>query len=150
MVIAFPARQYSINSAEWIRWTKNLNASGAEKKRFEELLKTSLEKTDLNFNLNVLCNDSTACLYTGLAEDPNTRLGLILGTGFNVSVLRLDTSDTNKWHSVSSELGNLGEGGELDEYLTCFDRNLLDSKFVTIITVISSLASKMSVPYINL
>ena len=28
MVIAFPVRQDSINSASWIRWTKTLNASG--------------------------------------------------------------------------------------------------------------------------
>jgi len=126
MVIAFPARQHSINSAEWIRWTKNLNASmSAEKMLFEDLLATSLEKTGLNFNLKVLCNDSTACLYTGLAEDPNTRLGLILGTGFNVSLLRLVE---NEWHSVSSELGSLSN---LDEYLTCFDRTLLDSEMST-------------------
>ena len=83
MVIAFPVRQHSINSASWIRWTKNLNSSGtvylyidskldiqkgAEDENFDELLQTALKKQELEFDLNVLCNDSTACLYTGLGE----------------------------------------------------------------------------------
>ena len=82
MVIAFPVRQDSINSASWIRWTKTLNASGtismntvnltkekgAEGKNFDDLLRTALQKQELEFDLNVLCNDSTACLYTGLGK----------------------------------------------------------------------------------
>ena len=142
MVIAFPARQHGVNSAEFIRWTKSLNVSEAKGQKFEELLKNSLQKVELDYELRVLCNDSTACLYTGLgrykeifvsipgyenlisflAEDPNTRLGLILGTGFNVSVLL----PGEKWQSFSSEFGNYGENGELDDFLTCFDRILLD------------------------
>ena len=41
---------------------------GAEGKSFDDLLRTALQKQELEFDLNVLCNDSTACLYTGLGK----------------------------------------------------------------------------------
>merc|ERR1711953_1130139 len=85
-------------------------------------------KFELKYSLNLLCNDSTACLYTGLAEDPNTRLGLILGTGFNVALLR---PGVGHWTSVNSLLGNFGDGGEMDDFLTCFDRALLTGEMST-------------------
>ena len=68
MVVAFPARQHGVNSAEFIRWTKSLNVSEAKGQKFEDLLKNSLDKVELDYELRVLCNDSTACLYTGLGR----------------------------------------------------------------------------------
>ena len=72
MVVAFPARQNSVNSAEFIRWTKSLNVSEAKGQKFEDLLRNSLEKVELDYELKVLCNDSTACLYTGLGNQKLT------------------------------------------------------------------------------
>ena len=40
-------------------------------------------------------NDSVACLFTGLAEDINTRIGCIIGTGFNISVLTPNPDNTS-------------------------------------------------------
>ena len=76
-----------VKDAHLIRWTKTIDAKGAFSKSLRDLLVQALQKVGINQELNVLCNDSTACLYTGLAEDPNSRLGVILGTGFNIAVM---------------------------------------------------------------
>ena len=112
-----------------IRWTKTIDAKGAFSKSLRDLLVQALQKVGINQELNVLCNDSTACLYTGLAEDPNSRLGVILGTGFNIAVMSpsdstnsTDQSDTDKWTVYNSEIGSFGDNGELEDILTSFDR----------------------------
>ena len=100
-----------------IRWTKTIDAKDAFSKSLRDLLVQALQKVGINQELNVLCNDSTACLYTGLAEDPNSRLGVILGTGFNIAVMSpsdstnpTDESENgnDKWTVYNSEIGSLG------------------------------------------
>ena len=104
-----------------IRWTKTIDAKGAFSKSLRDLLVQALKKVGINQELNVLCNDSTACLYTGLAEDPNSRLGVILGTGFNIAVMS-PTETSDKWTVYNSEIGSFGDNGELEDILTSFDR----------------------------
>jgi len=134
MVNAFPCRHFSLKDAHLIRWTKTIDAKGAFSKSLRDLLVQALKKVGINQELNVLCNDSTACLYTGLAEDPNSRLGVILGTGFNIAVMSpTETSNstdptnqsetgTDKWTVYNSEIGSFGDNGELEDILTSFDR----------------------------
>lgn len=131
MVNAFPCRHFSLKDAHLIRWTKTIDAKGAFSKSLRDLLVQALQKVDINQELNVLCNDSTACLYTGLAEDPNSRLGVILGTGFNIAVMSpTETPGSNptsqsaheKWTVYNSEIGSFGDNGELEDILTSFDR----------------------------
>merc|ERR1712131_129341 len=123
-----------LKDAHLIRWTKTIDAKGAFSKSLRDLLVQALQKVGINQELNVLCNDSTACLYTGLAEDPNSRLGVILGTGFNIAVMspteKPEQTDFNnqtencndKWAVYNSEIGSFGDNGELEEILTSFDR----------------------------
>ena len=46
-----------------------------------------------------------ACLFTGLSEHPNTKIGLIIGNGFNISFLNKEADDT--YTVINSELGEL-------------------------------------------
>ena len=81
-------------------------------------------------------NYSVACLFTGLSEHPNTKIGLIIGNGFNISFLNRE--DDENYTVINSELGkslqqqltsylwigSLGENGELAELLTQYDTEL--------------------------
>lgn len=49
-------------------------------------------------------SDKVACLFTGLSEHPNTQIGLIIGTGFNISFLKPRGEGSNP-DVVNSELG---------------------------------------------
>ena len=90
-----------------------------------------------------------ACLFTGLSEHPNTQIGLIIGTGFNISFLKpkgegnpdVVNSELGKAEYVDPSrdygrvrrrpriniLGSLGEHGELKEFLTDYDIQLQKS-----------------------
>ena len=69
-----------------------------------------------------------------LCEDPNSRLGVILGTGFNIAVMsptdnpgqtnsaNQSENGNDKWTVYNSEIGSFGDNGELEEFLTSFDR----------------------------
>ena len=114
-----------------IRWTKTIDAKGTFSKSLRDLLVQPLKKVGINQELNVLCNDSTACLYTGLAEDPNSRLGVILGTGFNIAIMSptknsdstnpTNQTDNDKWTVYDSEIGSFGDNGKLEDIITSFD-----------------------------
>ena len=48
-------------------------------------------------------NLSVACLFTGLSEHPNTKIGLIIGNGFNISFLHQQSDE--QYTVINSELG---------------------------------------------
>ena len=54
-------------------------------------------------------NDSTACLFTGISEHPSTRIGIIIGSGFNISFLNSDNDDVfadeTDFQIINTELG---------------------------------------------
>lgn len=54
-------------------------------------------------------NDSTACLFTGISEHPSTRIGIIIGSGFNISFLNSDNDDVfeegNNFQIINTEIG---------------------------------------------
>ena len=54
-------------------------------------------------------NDSTACLFTGISEHPSTRIGIIIGSGFNISFLNSDDDDVfadeTNFQIINTELG---------------------------------------------
>ena len=54
-------------------------------------------------------NDSTACLFTGISEHPSTRIGIIIGSGFNISFINSDNDDVfeegNNFQIINTEIG---------------------------------------------
>ena len=53
-----------------------------------ELLQSAISDAGLPHKVVAIVNDTVACLFTGVSEEVNTKLGLIIGTGFNLSFLR--------------------------------------------------------------
>ena len=93
-------------------------------------LPPSLQGTEVD--VVALLNDTTGTQLAVGHHDSNCMVGLILGTGTNACYLeRLDavhkfTGDRSK-HShviINCEWGAFGDGGEMDPWLTDFDREL--------------------------
>lgn len=130
-----PVRQESLSKAVWHRWTKGVRAEGMEGQELTEIIQSSLDKHKLtNLSVDFIVNDSTACLFTGLSEHPSTRIGIIIGSGFNISFVHTDNDDdvfeNQKFEIINSEIGSFGENGELDKVLTQYDRILQQSDFI--------------------
>lgn len=50
-----------------------------------DIIKTACEMQNLHVQLQAILNDSSACLLSRAYSHPNTRFGLILGTGVNIA-----------------------------------------------------------------
>ena len=81
LVNSFPCQHRSIYSADLIRWTKSMNVSDAVGKDIGAELQSALATEGLPHIVSSLINDAVACLFTGLSEDGNTKIGLIVGSG---------------------------------------------------------------------
>ena len=141
LVNSYPCRHSSLQSARLIRWGKEAgkdpDAIGVD---FGAELQTALKSQNLPHRVASIINDSVACLFSGLSEEHNTRIGLIVGTGFNLSFLRQSEPDvfadpdvfesesaSSSTTVINSELGSFGEEGQLKPYLTKFDLSVINS-----------------------
>uniref|UniRef100_A0A146LNU7 Phosphotransferase n=1 Tax=Lygus hesperus TaxID=30085 RepID=A0A146LNU7_LYGHE len=80
---SFPCDQKSVNSGILIKWTKGFSTKGVESKDVADLLQTSLKRVNVNVNVAALCNDTVGTLIARYFVDPDTHVGVILGTGSN-------------------------------------------------------------------
>lgn len=127
LVNSFPCRHESINKATLIRWNKGLHPSDGIGLDVSELLQNAITEAGLPHKVVAIVNDTVACLFTGVSEEVNTKLGLIIGTGFNLSFLRTSEDTTQ---AVNAEMGSFGDDGELDEYLTGFDKDIVHASYM--------------------
>ena len=58
-----------------------MNVSDAVGKDVGTELQSALDKVGIPHKVSSLINDAVACLFTGLSEDGNTKIGLIVGSG---------------------------------------------------------------------
>uniref|UniRef100_A0A0V0J1R5 Phosphotransferase n=2 Tax=Schistocephalus solidus TaxID=70667 RepID=A0A0V0J1R5_SCHSO len=129
---SFPVQQTSLNSGTLIRWTKGFDVPDAIGKDIVELLNAALKKLDLQVHCRVLVNDTVGALASCAFLDPNTAVGLIVGTGTNaayVEKLRNAKKITGFPPEIDSvvintEWGAFGEHGCINEFLTEFDRQV--------------------------
>uniref|UniRef100_A0A665X030 Hexokinase-2 n=1 Tax=Echeneis naucrates TaxID=173247 RepID=A0A665X030_ECHNA len=104
---SFPCHQSKLDQGILLRWTKGFKASGCEGHDVVSLLKDAV----------------LALIY----EDPKCEVGLIVGTGTNACYMEemhnieLVEGDSGLM-CVNMEWGAFGEGGELDDFCTQFDR----------------------------
>ncbi|KEG05579.1 putative hexokinase [Trypanosoma grayi] len=80
---SFPTDQKSVNRGLLIKWTKGFSTKGVEGKDVVELLQTSLKRVNVKVKVVALCNDTVGTLVTRYFEDPDTQVGVIIGTGSN-------------------------------------------------------------------
>ncbi|ATY66474.1 hexokinase-1 [Cordyceps militaris] len=83
---SFPIEQTSLGGGKFGRMGKGFLADvGLLGQDLGDIIKKASENEGLNVELQVIVNDSSACLLSRAYSHPSTRFGLILGTGVNIA-----------------------------------------------------------------
>ncbi|XP_043495620.1 hexokinase-2-like [Polistes fuscatus] len=128
---SFPMVQHSLDVGILVTWTKSFNCPDVVNKDAVQLLRDALARRgDTKVKVVAVLNDTTGTLIQGATLDPNTAIGLILGTGSNACYLeRADRVE--HWEPerhgerevvIDIEWGAFGDNGVLDFIKTDFDR----------------------------
>ncbi|KAG9191626.1 hexokinase [Alternaria panax] len=84
---SFPVEQTCSRSANLLDMGKGFRATeGVLGQDLSELIMAPCRKRGLPVHMDSIVNDSSATLLSRAYEDPSTRIAVILGTGFNISV----------------------------------------------------------------
>ncbi|XP_061907577.1 hexokinase-2 [Entelurus aequoreus] len=125
---SFPCHQSKLDQGILLKWTKGFKASGCEGQDVVKLLKDAVRRQGV-FNLTFVAvvNDTVGTMMTCGYEDPKCEVGLIVGTGTNVCYMEemqnIEVVDGDDGQMcVNMEWGAFGENGELDDFITEFDR----------------------------
>lgn len=131
---SFPLRQAGLTRGYLHSWTKGFNCTGVVGEDVVALLKDAVgRRDDVAIDVCGILNDTTGTLMSCAWKCPDTRIGLIVGTGCNACyVERVENAElmdggggdeTGKPHVViNTEWGAFGDGGELDAVRTAYDR----------------------------
>lgn len=87
---SFPMEQKALNSGVLVAWTKSFNCSGVVGTDAVEHLNAAIHRLgdpEMKVKVVAILNDTTGTLVKGAYDDPNTCIGLILGTGCNGAYL---------------------------------------------------------------
>lgn len=80
---SYPASQDNITEGVLQRWTKGFDIPGVEGHDVVPMLQTAIQKLNVPIKVVALINDTTGTLVASMYADPETKMGLIFGTGVN-------------------------------------------------------------------
>ena len=131
---SFPMTQTALDVGILVTWTKSFNCPGVVGTDAVKHLNEALKRNGKAGNVEVVAvlNDTTGTLVKGAYDNPDTCIGLILGTGCNGAYLekgdRVLRWGGNKYHApevvVDPEFGAFGDNGCLDFIKSEFDREI--------------------------
>ncbi|EKF30554.1 hexokinase, putative [Trypanosoma cruzi marinkellei] len=98
---SFPTEQKGVDHGFLIKWTKGFSTRGVEGKDVVELLQKALKRMQVKVKVVALCNDTVGTLITNYFFDPDTQVGVIIGTGSNACYFE-DASAVTKEPSVAA------------------------------------------------
>lgn len=112
-----------------MRWTKGFNCSGVVGENVVELLSKAIaERGDVKIEVMAVLNDTTGTLMSCAWTDPETYVGLIVGTGSNacyfedVKRAELFQGEPTDTHVIiNCEWGAFGENGIVNIFRTKHD-----------------------------
>ncbi|XP_015436963.1 PREDICTED: hexokinase-1-like [Dufourea novaeangliae] len=128
---SFPMTQHSLDIGTLVTWTKTFNCPDAVNEDAVKLLREALDRRgDTKVKVVAVLNDTTGTLVQGSTLDPDTAIGLILGTGSNACYLeradRVEHWETERHGEreviIDIEWGAFGDNGVLDFIKTDYDR----------------------------
>ncbi|XP_076288793.1 hexokinase type 2 [Lasioglossum baleicum] len=128
---SFPMIQHSLDIGMLVTWTKTFNCPDAVSKDAVRLLREALDRRgDTKVKVVAILNDTTGTLVQASTLDPDTAIGLILGTGSNACYLeradRVEHWETERHGEreviIDIEWGAFGDNGVLDFIKTDYDR----------------------------
>lgn len=107
-----------------------------------KLLQESLDALQVPVRVAALANDATATLIYGRYLEPETSIGLILGSGTNLAYIE----EVDRFGPITDAVGTfgepvdrflvntefccLGDRGELDDFMTSFERLVDENSFM--------------------
>ncbi|CAI4448914.1 CQS_1a_G0016830.mRNA.1.CDS.1 [Saccharomyces cerevisiae] len=80
---SFPASQNKINEGILQRWTKGFDIPNIENHDVVPMLQKQITKRNIPIEVVALINDTTGTLVASYYTDPETKMGVIFGTGVN-------------------------------------------------------------------
>lgn len=117
---SFPSRQSSLNHAQLIHWTKEMQTSGMAGRNLTALLTDALKRRGLDrIEPVAVINDTIGTLLTSAYQNRCTDIGSICGTGLNNAYLEPASGLTGTPTLINIESGNFDELP-----LTIFDARL--------------------------
>lgn len=128
---SFPMIQHSLDIGVLVTWTKSFNCPDVVNKDAVQLLREALDRRgDTKVKVVAIMNDTTGTLVQGSMLDPETAIGLVLGTGSNACYLeradRVEHWETERHGErqviIDIEWGAFGDNGVLDFIKTDYDR----------------------------
>ncbi|TIB17586.1 hypothetical protein E3P92_01001 [Wallemia ichthyophaga] len=111
---SYPTLQDRIDQGVLVRWTKGFGNPGVEGKDVSELFNQSLQKVKCPLTVTAIINDTTGTMIASRYTHPNTRIGLILGTGcnaaymdkmHNITKLKIDGCPADERMAINCEYG---------------------------------------------
>ena len=131
---SMPMKQQGLNVGILVAWTKSFNASGVEGEDVVKMLNEAItRRNNLKVNVIAILNDTTGTLVKGHYDNPQTGIGLILGTGCNGAYLE-DAGKITNWQQgnkgkakeviIDPEFGAFGDNGCIDFVKTEADEEL--------------------------
>ena len=115
--VSFPCEQTAINRSKLMIWTKGFAATGCIGKDPVMLLEKALQERGIDMKVTAFCNDTVGTLISRSYSDPNTAVGIILGTGCNAAYMEnVDRITKMKVKSrtgkmiINMECGATGDG----------------------------------------
>eukprot|EP00842_Homolaphlyctis_polyrhiza_P000261 jgi/Hompol1/1235/HPOL_001562-RA len=126
---SFPVDQTAINRGTLMHWNKGFSCSDVQGHDVVQLLQSALDRRGVDVNVTAIVNDTVGSLIAHAYEDPQTFVGVILGTGTNAAYVE-QLSNIPKWSGdrsgemiVNTEWGAFNDETALP--ITKYDR-LLD------------------------
>ena len=127
---SFPMTQNALDSGILVTWTKSFNCSGVVGTDAVKHLNEAIKRNgNLTVEVVAILNDTTGTLVKGSYDNPDTCIGLILGTGCNGAYLekadKVIRWGGHKYHTedviIDPEFGAFGDNGCSDFIKSEFD-----------------------------
>ncbi|KAJ3067631.1 hexokinase A [Quaeritorhiza haematococci] len=128
---SFPVNQTGIDQGKLIHWSKGFLAEGVEGQDVVKLLQDAFTRKGVKINVAALVNDTVGTLMAHAYTDPQTYVGVILGTGTNAAYVE-SVENIPKWNGGPTSTGEMiinTEWGAFDNEqvvlpVTQYDRQL--------------------------
>lgn len=125
---SFPVKQTGINSGELSSWSKGFNCKNTMGKDVVKMLNDAFQRKKMKVHVAALVNDTVGTLMASAYSDPQTYIGVILGTGTNASYVE-KIENIKKWKGPTPKSKKMiinTEWGSFDEEKVVLPLNRYD------------------------
>ena len=101
---SFPIKQPSLNKGILVEWTKGFNINGVVGKDIAKSMNDAFVRYNIPARIDAIFNDTVGTLISCSYDNPNTFVGIIIGTGANAAYFDEEMNEV-----INMEWGNFDE-----------------------------------------